>query len=323
MALRRNLLLFGVWVLLMYTACSEVATNHPQAVEERCGVCHDLPPQDSSTELQIHFNHVIDVNMERNLQCWQCHLNCDTIMIRSTIKTVNDLQEVIKDTTYPVLVWTLDSLHRNGKFDLDSNSKQCHLCHDYQYCDDCHQVPPNDPVDPISQRIHNVHATLQGMGCDSCHAGYDPIKKVFPVVKKNGTLETTHDDGDTNVIFDIMKKAGYPDPFFNASNKTCNYVYCHGAWVIGGKKSIAITDREPTDSTKCSFCHNLDSLRANGPTHSVPAMADLFPECLNCHEGYRLKTLATNELTHRNGKVDTIPCVKCDECHSYPHACTR
>ncbi len=306
-------------ILLIYAGCSEVARNHPQTVEERCAVCHEMPPNDSASEMMVHYYHLTF----ENLRCWNCHLNCDTIMVKSTVEVQGTVTKIVKDTIYPVMVWTHDSLHRNGRLDLDSTSKQCRLCHNYRRCDDCHGVPPKSPSNPASQRVHEVHVTRQGFGCDTCHKGYDPQNKKFPVVKNGYNLETTHDNGEKDVIFNVKRKPGMAGvPFYNPFNQTCNNLYCHGAATLGGRQSVAIKD-EMSLQSRCSFCHDIDVLKSQGPIHSVESHSDLFPECLNCHPGFQLRTFTTNSVTHRNIVLDTIQCTECDKCHSYPHACVR
>lgn len=138
------------------------------------------------------------------------------------------------------------------------------------------------------------------------------------------TLETTHHNGVKDVIFNVKKKPGRTEvAFYDSAAKTCNNLYCHGATTLGGKPSVAINEVMPQDSTRCGFCHNLNVLLTQGPVHSVGSHAVLFSDCLNCHPEFRLKTFAANSSTHRNVVLDTIPCTKCDECHSYPHACVR
>ncbi|MBN1307016.1 MAG: hypothetical protein JXA18_03805 [Chitinispirillaceae bacterium] len=319
MALRHSLPLFGAWLLTLYFGCSELREDHPQAVVERCEVCHDMPPNDSGIGMETHFNHVIDSNMGRNLKCWQCHLNCDLV-----IQIANNPLDSTATAKYDtVMVWALDSLHRDNASELDSNDYQCRLCHDYQECDECHQSPPNNISFPISQRVHKVHVTQQGFGCDTCHSGYDPANKKLPItfnrVGIRNVPSTLHDNGDTNVIFDVKKKPGHPvEPTYDPVGKTCNNLYCHGAMTWGGKPSVAIPDLMPQDSNQCSFCHNIDSLRAIGPNHRLEAHAPLFPDCLNCHPGFRLNTRATDEAKHRNGVLDIISRAKCDSCHTTP-----
>lgn len=293
---------------------------------ERCEVCHDMPPQDSGIGMETHYNHVIDSTMGRSLKCWQCHLNCDTIMKVTIQSSLDSMGKTISDTIFDTLMsWTLDSLHRDGRPELDLDDRQCHLCHDYQFCDECHQTPPNDVSNPESQRVHNVHVTRQGFKCDMCHKDYDVENKRFPVtiqrIGSRNVLVTLHDNGDTDVVFNVLKKPGYAiEPTYNITASTCNNLYCHGAMTIGGKPSVAITDIMPQDSTKCSFCHDINTLLLNGPTHQREKHVPLFPDCLNCHPGFRLSTLATDEAKHRNGVLNRLSGAECDAaCHSTPH----
>ena len=324
MTLRHSLPLFGVWSLIVYFGCSELREDHPQAVMERCEVCHDLPPQDSGSRMEIHFNHVINKSIGRNLKCWQCHLNCDPF-IKPTIKTLDSVDKTSFDTIMDtMMVWAHDSLHRDGKHEVDIHDRQCQLCHDYQYCDECHQSPPNDASNPLSQRVHNVHVTRQEFRCDTCHKGYDAQDKRVPITFQRVGIwnrpMTTHDNGDTNIIFNARKKSGYPiEPTYDITSKTCENLYCHGAMTLGGKSRVMITDQMPQDSTKCGFCHNIDTLRLRGTTHIKGEHPSLFPDCLNCHPGFKLSTRATDKTKHRNGVLDTISGAECDACHTTPH----
>lgn len=282
---RRSLLLIGA-CLLVYVGCSEQAKDPPNVVADRCGLCHaDIPPRDSATAELIHYRHF--QYTERSKQCYKCHLNYDSIS-----------------------GWKLDSLHRNGRREpsTDTTQMQCKLCHDYRDCWGCHTSPFTDEIaNPAATKIHRSHVIdYLSFKCDSCHKGYDLDEGEVPVKHDNGTIEVNFGAGNQGLI-----------ARYSAQDTACYNLYCHGATTIGGKQSVRINDKmSHTDSTRCSFCHSIDSLRLHG-THAEGEHVKnkVFNDCENCHTLYSVKQLATDTLKHRNGHIDHISQERCDQCH--------
>ncbi len=284
MGAKHKLLLAGAW-LLICAGCSALNDDHPLAVAEQCEICHALPPLDSTTT-EMHHRHVVT----EKKTCNQCHYGYS------------------EDTG-----WTLvDSIHRNGRFDYDST--RCTICHTYRTCDSCHASPPFDQKkNPRAKRAHENHVTRQNFQCDTCHKGYDVKKHKFP--------EATHNNGKIDVVFDAFRKPGFErkEPFYKDS--ACYNLYCHGAFTLGGKPSVAIYDTEPQDSTKCSFCHNIDTLLNVGYPHSVAEHKPYFRTCLVCHDGFSLVPPTANPAKHhQQGVLHLISQTTCDiTCHKTPH----
>ena len=282
--------------LLMPLSCSEINPDNPLSDPEgnrlvKCESCHQLPQQDF-----IHFYHVLDTPTGRLLSCDQCHAGYDT-----------------------AAGWMLsDEWHRNGYVGLDE--AKCDLCHDYQDCQYCHDSPPIEwggdlkPARPEVIKVHRIHSVQQEIACGSCHRGYDLDNRIFPA--------DIHDDGNFDVDFSIPVKPGVYPPYY--MNYTCFNVYCHGAGTSGGDTIVMISDAKPQDSTQCSFCHNVETLRTdtlNTPTHVKPEhqAQGIFDDCLNCHRGFSVEDFATVDSLHYNGRIDTISAANCNECHSEPH----
>ena len=292
---RRSILMIGT-CLLMYTGCSQRQVDDspkpmsPNIVADRCEMCHaDIPPRDSATPEMIHYRHF--KYTERSKRCDKCHLNYDTIT-----------------------GWTLDTLHSDGIHEpsFDTNQVQCKACHDYRDCWRCHSSPYTDPDKPDAAKIHRSHVVEHlDFKCDSCHKGYD---------LDNGIVPVKHDNGIVEVNFHVNNQGMIAR--YDAPTKTCRNLYCHGAAIIGGKQSVGINDKfSRTDSTRCSFCHNIDTLRVRAEFHSKPEhiRKKIFDDCQNCHVGYSVKLLATDSTTHMNGTIERIPPEKCNECHDADH----
>jgi len=277
-------LLMVAGLLLALVGCSEVSTNHPVPLDEKCEVCHGMPPEDLLTT-SYHSKHVTELG----LGCNRCHYGYDTIH-----------------------GWKLSELHRNG--DLNYDTSRCARCHDYNDCDRCHWSPPKDTE--RQRRAHDPHMNKYDITCNTCHKGYDLKTRDFP--------EDLHENDRLDIIFDTKMKPGFEGIFpqsYDSASGTCYNLYCHGAVTIGGKSSVALTDQMATDTAKCSFCHNTTALLNEVTIHSKPAHLEYFKDCLNCHPGFSLSIMSTDSTTHRDGPLNVISDSTCNtKCHSTPHS---
>lgn len=291
MMIRRALFITAA-LLPVYFGCSQQAGNPPQSmppdiVAERCEVCHtDVPPRDSATELLIHYRHFKYTT--RAKRCDVCHLNYDTLT-----------------------GWHHGPEHRDGMFEpsTDTAQKVCKACHDYRDCWRCHNSPDTEEYHPAARRVHSVHYDTLQYACDSCHKGYDPFSSIAPPHHDNGTVEVKFGIG--------LQGMGAR---YDSADSTCYNIYCHGMGIVGGKQAIRYSERmNRSDSTRCSFCHDIEKLRTLGETHRKQGHVELFNGCQNCHPGYSVHSMATMDSTHMNGVVDHFPPEKCNECHDAEH----
>ena len=272
--------------LILSAGCSQLTENPPQPFDEKCDACHELPPSDS-----VHLHVSAPPEGMPAFTCDKCHNGYNTDK-----------------------GWTKLEKHRNGI--IDTMTTECDFCHDYHDCNDCHDAPPKDGQINIegekSARIHKIHDTSHiyiadsspdstvWFTCNQCHAGYELDNINLP--------RETHDNGVIDVNFDIYRKPQYSGPGYTPifRNDSCINIYCHAATTKGGKPGVAITDVMPTDSTKCSFCHNLEQLRTLGQTHQTKNVS-VFLDCLSCHDGFSAKIMASVDSLHWNGILDTLP----------------
>ena len=263
-------------VVLGIVGCSELQSGMSQDPTVRCETCHEMPKNN-----EVHVYHLDYLKVERNdtLNCDACH-----------------------KAYSPQYGWMLDDAwHRNGI--IDTVPGECDYCHEFfTDCESCHGSPPVDPMwdEPMTIKMHTVHGIQQGMQCNECHAGYSLNPKRAP--------RTTHDDGETTLVFNTYVAPGSVPPSWTKATKTCNNLYCHGATLAGGKASVAVTDAKPQDSTQCSFCHDLAGLRQNVYEHSLIPETDQrnYIACLNCHPGFSASAgfLETDESKHRDGEIE-------------------
>jgi predicted CxxxxCH...CXXCH cytochrome family protein len=277
-----RMLFFAGIVALLGAGCSQTPKTPPSVMGERCELCHaSMPPADSATELMVHYRHF---DWTKNNRCDVCHLNYDTVS-----------------------GWNHDSKHMDGMLEpsADTSQEQCRECHTYRECWSCHGAPPEES--DTDRIIHSRHVDSLGYSCDSCHRGYDFGSRKVPPHHNNDIVEVKFGNNQWG-----------DRAWYDRAALTCYNVYCHGATLPGGRKSVRIGDNLPSDSTRCSFCHPIDSLRRKGTTHSVEAhiKGDIFENCQNCHAGYQISGQGlVDPVRHLNGKIDHISQAQCDMCH--------
>lgn len=254
----------------MGVGCSELQPGMPQDPVAKCEACHEMPERN-----KVHARHL--ELAEEKYTCDACHKAYDTL----TGWNVND-------------TW-----HRNGM--IDTVPGECDYCHEYfEDCNDCHFSPPqmSPPESAISVRMHKVHGITDESNCGECHKGYSLHPK--------SVVRATHDDGETTLMFNTYVAPGAAQPSWNLNTKTCYNLYCHGASIVGGKPSVTVNDVKPQDSTQCSFCHDLATLRSQVPDHSrVPEDQESnFMACFNCHaDKFSATVFTVDENLHIDGEI--------------------
>jgi len=292
----------------LVTGCSELNDDRPDIVMQKCEVCHTIPPRDSAkvtgkdtNMVGIHFIHVT----QQGYTCDICHNGYDK-----------------KTGTWEVAANHYSDTARGY------DSSRCARCHDYLDCNnpECHNTPPTGPK-PL-KTVHDLHArpldptsadTVGKYHCTVCHKGYDVENMVTPL-----DLPLTHNDGVKDVVFDLpFPTDSLSPPFYVESLGTCNYVYCHGTTIPGGKKKVSMGDKVDTvGNAECNACHDTLVLASQVLEHSREDHASNFSDCLNCHDGYLLKGGITNPKHHINGKIDLEFCTNCHDTIPLPFIMT-
>lgn len=109
---------------------------------------------------------------------------------------------------------------------VQNSGPSCGVCHDWPLaagapvtlsCGFCHGVPPNGTVAPNRPGVHAKHLALPGVSCSSCHAGAG-----------GATVNPLHPNLTTEVVIDPVYYSKSGPAAFDAVNKTCSNVSCHG-----------------------------------------------------------------------------------------------
>jgi hypothetical protein len=272
------LTLLAAGVALTGAGCGKLQEGMPQDPVAKCDACHEIPERN-----EVHVRHL--ELAEGKYNCDACHKAYDTLT-----------------------GWNMDnSWHRNGM--IDTVPGECDYCHDYFWdCEECHYTPPHDSMwdNPIEVKIHKVHGAQDKDNCDQCHKGFG--------LEPKRVVRAIHDNGNRDLIFNTYVAPGGPQPYSEeiedptsgeVVNVICYNLYCHGASIVGGKQSVSANDSKPQDSTQCSFCHDLATLRATTNHQRVPSDQESnFLACFNCHaDKFSAAVFTVDEDLHIDGQI--------------------
>jgi predicted CxxxxCH...CXXCH cytochrome family protein len=295
-------------------------THHTDATpgKARCGVCHDIPPQDFAA----HTYHVDSLGFD----CNKCHAGYSkrdsTVELTTHMDGMTEVNAMPGPGSYNRTTKTCSNVSCHGSGQKDTlglvwniNSISwadtvinCNACHDYTNhqtdainnqgatCYDCHTPTFHSHatsgkancgtchgIPPDWSESHLYHVDTLGYNCNKCHAGYSKLDSTVQL--------TTHINGTTEVN-------ALPGPgTYTRADQTCNSVYCHGNFT-GGNHGTPVWDNGPV---ACGSCHNIPPSTGQHIRHMNRGQID----CSNCHAGYQSKgSRSVNMAHHANGKVD-------------------
>ena len=109
---------------------------------------------------------------------------------------------------------------------VQNSGPSCGVCHDWPLapgvpvvlkCGFCHGFPPNGAASPNRAGAHAKHLSLGGVTCSSCHSGAG-----------GATDNPLHPNLTPDVILDTAYNSKSGSASFDAANKTCSNISCHG-----------------------------------------------------------------------------------------------
>jgi len=154
----------------------------------------------------VIFDHQVHVTL-KNMLCEECHHNFDDVEDNSSANCRDcHYGKELKDSCQD------EPIHKNC---IGSNCTDCHTEGSVN-CVFCHNAEPS-PSAPAPDKLvfetdggrvvfdHKTHASADGydLGCDTCHHGYKPEKKSFPMNCRrchyNAKYESICENEDTHV----------------------------------------------------------------------------------------------------------------------------
>lgn len=261
-------------------------------------------PQDSGKGLKnnfmitgVHFRHLV----EQSMTCDACHYGYDKKSGR----------------------WSIRPNHNSDTIRYDSS--RCDKCHSYGDCTNafCHSSTPEHIKihDLHKRKVNETTGDTTGYTCNYCHKGYGEDIGMSPLDLPDNKHNNGIVDVDFNLPFpvDPLSAPTYTQDVFNKDNNSCDYVYCHGTTITGGKKRVLVNAAVDTiGNAECNFCHDTVMLATQVGEHKREDHQEYFSDCMNCHhEKYFLTTAITNKKYHINGKIDFD---YCNSCHPLPES---
>lgn len=157
--------------------------------------------------------------------------------------------------------------YRGGSVGSACTSSGCHTEEKGpESCGTCHATPPESDAHPKHVK-----------SCDPCHS---------PHLDARGP---DHPNGRIELRFSGLAIANDAKPVFDAKERTCRAVYCHGGAEVAWRGDLTLG---------CDSCHS-------DPPASHGRFADASSDCASCHGG---------EAVHGDGKLDLAD-LGCASCH--------
>ena len=164
-------------------------------------------------------------------------------------------------------------------------------------CTSCHGDPPSGATYPNVAGKHAVHGTLPGVGvCNPCHNGLDTgtLEHYNRANARPGKDALRMPPGDIAFLATYSAKSG--PSAFNAENRTCSNVICHGGqttpdWQTATGNAIDVPNA-------CLSCHVSGTTQYNSyfsGKHGLHMGSDIFGvglseamKCKLCHDGTKV-----------------------------------
>ena len=239
---------------------------------DSCGQsCHTTPPG---------LPHV------QNSKCQDCH----GAVIASFTPGVGNAP--------PTVVWNDFTRHIDGV--IDAPALSCTACHG--------DAPTNNPAPPKGTKGETLTSDA-AVGAHQQHLGTSTWHRDGQCTDCHTVpSQPLHANGTDDIQFGTVANSDGATPAFNASNVTCNTVYCHGTTLTGANVSGTIKQTPVWTTVNGNFdacglaCHSIPV----GGTH-VP-----HTDCSICHaavvSSFNPSTTATtwtDRSLHVNGTVES------------------
>lgn len=124
----------------------------------------------------------------------------------------------------------------------------------------------------------DAHPAHEDVGCEECH-------------EVPSSDDTSHADGEAEVVFGSLAKTGGLKPKFNADDLTCAKTYCHGASLTDGSNTTPAWDDKSVD---CGSCHGVPPTTGHVDNDN----------CGKCHSSGWDGSDFDDPSLHRNGTID-------------------
>jgi predicted CxxxxCH...CXXCH cytochrome family protein len=187
--------------------------------------------------------------------------------------------------------------HGRSLAGVQSSGPSCTTCHSLPFTQDslvcirCHQLPPDGTAFPNTAGAHAQHTTLGAyIVCNTCHLGAG-----------GSSANSYHLNGVPVVFFQTTYNAQTGGTAtFNADDRTCSNVSCHGGQTTPSWQTGAIDV-----STQCTACHTY--YYGSSPQYNSYSSGQHYTHvldwsgpklyCTVCHDA---SLLSSNHLTTLN-----------------------
>jgi predicted CxxxxCH...CXXCH cytochrome family protein len=198
-------------------------------------------------------------------------------------------------------------LHINGVRDVGAAG--CTACHG-----DKARLPAANASAPPRDSAGNTAVTSRGVGAHQTHvtgqtAGGVVISQPIACGECHVVAQSlvAHPDGQIDMSWGLLAKAGGTGPSWNPATLTCSSTYCHGSTLQGGTNTNPVWTTVNGTQAACGTCHGIPP----PPPHSQ----SLSCGTTACHSGYTSSTV--NLITHLDGYVN-LGADTCTSCHGTP-----
>ncbi len=144
---------------------------------------------------------------------------------------------------------------------VTDSGPSCDTCHSWPYtpgslkCNGCHGLPPNGAAFPNIAGSHAKHAALANVTCSTCHNGAGC-----------STVNSYHLNGVPDVFFPASYNSKSAIAAFDATNKVCSNISCHGGPRAQTQTQAASASSTPAQTpswyggsiataSQCTACH--------------------------------------------------------------------
>jgi len=174
-------------------------------------------------------------------------------------------------------------------------------------CWDCHGASdidgrPNGNVFPNISGNHNVHMTLTGTSCNTCHTGF-------------GSGSSKHGFSNTSTSAYPIRKVAFSGagaaPVWTPPSRTCSGISCHGQGApVWGARAGAPVNGFPYAAAQCEKCH--------GATTSNPFYSNAIPKVTANNDA----RVGAHFMHLTSSTIKLSRAVHCNDCHEVPAAIT-
>ena len=164
-----------------------------------------------------------------------------------------------------------------------------------QGCSSCHGTPPDGTTAPNRAAAHEKHLALANMTCATCHngAGFGTANH-SQATATGGIADATVSSLPASFQAKVFTSFG-----FNAADKTCSGIICHGG--------IKTPKWDSSAAISCRDCHAL------GTSSQEPQYNSYYSGRISVNSGLTLVNLHQIHLLEKIPGTATL--VACTDCH--------